>query len=285
MDLSKAFREGDDDLIIRHLLDAYDICNDPDTLLRNSAHYGRENILKACLEAGINPDKDNALNWACGKGKIDPIKILITFGANVNLKDEYGRTPIMASAGHGKLNEIKYLLKNGADIDGALLAAVDGEYKNVVMFLLEQNVNLEEVSNDRLTCLTIACATHHKKAVEISLMLIKYGANVNYVRESDEQTPLKFAAGNSTPEVIQALINKGAEIDGPEGTTQTALMLAARANSVPNVEVLIKNGSNPKLQCGLKWAENRTAQELAEMENCNKVVQYFKLSTKNNREI
>lgn len=276
MDLSEAFREGDEESIIRHLHDSYDIDNDRDTLLRNSAHYGREKVLNACLEAGINPDKDNALNWACGKGRMGPIRALIASGANINLKDKDGRTPIIISAGHGKLSEIKYLLKNNADIDGALLAAVYGEYLKVVMFLLEQNVNLEEVSDNGLSCLAIACGTHHKKATEIALILIRAGANVNCVRESDDQTPLKFAAGHSTPEVIQALIDKGAEVDGPGGTTQTALMLAARSNSVPRVEALIKNGANSDLQCGLKWAENRTAQGLAEMEKCNSVAQYLR---------
>lgn len=275
MDLDEAFREGNEDLIISYLEQDYDISCDPDKLLLKSAHYGREAALKACLDMGISPDSHNALIWACGKGRLTPIKILISAGANVNIRDSHNRTPMMVSAGNGKLNEIKLLLKNKASLDGALFAAADGDYVKVVEFLLEQDVDLEEVSDLGLSALTSACASSTKKSAVIALLLIEAGANVNFVRESDEQTPLKFASGHSTLKVMQALIDHGAEIDGPKGTDQTALMLAARSNSADRVDLLIKNGANQNLQCGLKWADGATAQGLAEMENCRKVVEYF----------
>lgn len=276
MDLGEAFRKGDEDFIISHLNKNYDIEADPDKLILNCAHYGRELALDACLNAGISPDLHNALHWACGKGRLGPIKRLLAAGANVNAKDNRNRTAIRGAAGSGKLNEVKLLLKNGAKLEGTLLAAVSGEYLRVVRFLLSEKVDLEEVSEDLgLTALTKACASTTKRAAEIALILIKAGANVNFVREGDEQTPLKFASGRSTPEVMQALIDKGAEIDGPKGTAQTALMLAARSNSAERVDLLIKNGADQHLSCGLKWAKGATARGLAEMENRRKVIDYF----------
>ena len=275
MDLGEAFRVGNEEFIISHLEKDYDVDTDPDELLLKSAHYGRERALNACLKSGISPDTHNALNWACGKGRLGPIKILVGAGADVNLKDSHNRTPIMCSAGNGKLSEVKFLLKNGAKCDGALLAAVDGDYIKVVEFLLSEEVDLEETSDIGLTALAVACASSRKKSTAIALLLIEAGADVNFVRESDEQTPLKFASGRSSPEVMQALIDCGAEIDGPQGTDQTALMLAARSNSVERVDLLIKNGANRDLQCGLKWANGATAKGLAEMENCQNVVKYF----------
>ena len=69
-----------------------------------------------------------------------------------------------------------------------------------------------------------------------------------------------FAVHNCKPEVIQALLDAGAEIDGPQGTRLTALMIAARANHVDALMVLIENGADRSLPCKLPWAENRTAQ-------------------------
>ena len=64
--------------------------------------------------------------------------------------------------------------------------------------------------------------------------------------DSDEMTALKFAVKRCKPEVIRHLIDEGAPVDGPKRTRQTALVLAARANNVENVKVLIDNGADPK---------------------------------------
>lgn len=277
MDISEAFRQKNDQAIIAHLQGAYDTRRDPDELLLKAAHYGREEVLQACLDAGIHPDTHAALCWACGNGRLGPIKILVSAGANVNIRGERGGTPVVHSAGNGKLTEVKYLLKHGASLDGALLAATNGEYPKVVEFLVGQGANLEETDGGKsLTPLAIACASHHKKAAEIALFLINAGANVNYVRKSDEQTPLKFAAGSSSAEVIQVLIDHGASVDGPDGTSQTALMLAARANNVPAIGALLRNGANPDLPCRLPWAEGRTAEGLAELEGRRDALEYLK---------
>jgi hypothetical protein len=79
-------------------------------------------------------------------------------------------------------------------------------------------------------------------------------------------TALKFAAKGSEPEVIQALIDKGAEVDGPVNTDLTALMLAARGNNVGAIRILIRNGADPRRGCGLPWARGRTAAWLAQNE-------------------
>lgn len=150
MDIDEAFRESNDEAIIAHLNKDYDTKNDPEKLLRLAAHYGREKVIAACLEAGIVPDSHGALCWACGEGQMRPIKMLVSAGANINLRDDWGRAPITQSAGHGKLNQVKYLLKQGARIDGALSAAVDGEYTKLVEFLVTQGANIEEQGDGKL---------------------------------------------------------------------------------------------------------------------------------------
>lgn len=276
MNLIEAFRQKNDDAIISYLQGAYDTKNDPDKLLLNAAHYGREKLLEACIRTGIHPDTHASLCWACGKGNMGPVKILVSSGANVNIKDEHGCTPVTHSAGHGKLTELKYLLKHGASLDGALVAATRGEYTKVIEFLVAEGANLEEVDSNELTPLAIACASRHKKAAEVAMRLITAGANVNFQRKGDEMTPLKFAAGNSTAEVIQSLIDRGALVNGPAGAKQTPLMLATRANNIPAIATLLGNNANPDLPCGLPWAGGRTAEGLAELEGRRKALAYLR---------
>ena len=76
--------------------------------------------------------------------------------------------------------------------------------------------------------------------------------------------------------VIQLLIDEGAPVDGPKGTSQTALVLAARANNVENVKVLLDNGADPLRKCTLPWAKGRTAAGVAEMEGRKKAAEYLR---------
>jgi hypothetical protein len=65
------------------------------------------------------------------------------------------------------------------------------------------------------------------------------------------------------------------------GAAQTALMLAARNNFREGLRVLIDNGADPTLKCKLPWAQNRTAQGLAELEKRRQAVAVFKSLEKN----
>ena len=106
-----------------------------------------------------------------------------------------------------------------------------------------------------------ACLNGKSKGSKVALMLLQAGADATVVRADDEMTALKFAVKRSTPEVLQALIDAGAQVDGPRGTDQTALMIAARSNNVASLKVLVENRADVSLPCKLPWAEGRTAED------------------------
>ena len=108
------------------------------------------------------------------------------------------------------------------------------------------------------------------------MLLLKAGADATIIRNSDGMTALKFAAKECEPEVIQTLIDKGAEVDGPADTDQTALMLAARSNNLGAIQALIRNGADPRRECSLRWAKGRTAAWLARNEDSMEAYKYLK---------
>ena len=74
-------------------------------------------------------------------------------------------------------------------------------------------------------------------------LLISKGANVN-ARSRSYLTPLMQAAYESNPEIIQVLIENGADLEARSGTKSTALKLAACFSKSPEVvQVLIDNGA------------------------------------------
>lgn len=187
------------------------------------------------------------------------------------------------AAANSMLKEMKLLLEDGVDIDGfsryldhtALTGAARYGLLRSVSFLIDHGADVNRPGANDMTPLMHACLLGKTKGSRVALRLIAAGADVNYVRKGDDMTALKFAAGSCTPEVIQALIDHGADVDGPPGTDQTALMIAARSNDVEALKVLVKNGADVSRPCTLPWAGGRTAQGLAELENRKKAAAYL----------
>lgn len=167
--------------------------------------------------------------------------------------------------------------------DTALHAAVRAESKKELAEslkeidrLIRQGANLNAVDEDDLTPLMCACSWGGVAGMKIAIKLIKADADVNYVRANDEMTALGFAASDSRPEVVQALLEHGAEVEGPPGTEQTPLMLAARGNNVEAIKLLIAAGADANRPCGLPWAVGRTALWLAEQEGAQQAADYLR---------
>lgn len=186
---------------------------------------------------------------AAANSQIKTMRQLLDEGVDINATDPIGRTALSAAASLGLIKSVTFLIDNGA--------------------------NLNPIDSDNMTPLMGACSTGKIKGSSVALCLIKAKADVHYIRVSDQMTALKFASKSCTPEVIQALIDHGAEVDGPRGTEQTALMLAARENHVEAIKVLVANGADTSLPCKLGWANNMTAQELAESQGCREAATYL----------
>lgn len=187
------------------------------------------------------------------------------------------------AAANSQFDAMRSLLGDNVDIDGigsnggtALHEAAFLGLIRSVDFLIRAGAGLNLTDSNDLTPLMNACSKGKVTGSRVALRLIEAGADVRYVRKDDEMTAIKFAAKSCTPDVIQSLVDHGAEVDGPSGTCQTALMLAARANHVEALKVLIRNGANPSLPCGLPWAKKRTAEGLAELERQRKALEYLR---------
>ena len=74
------------------------------------------------FENGADVDaKDNegrtALFWAASNGRVEVVKVLIENGANVDVKDENGKTALHWAALYGHFDVANFLIEKGADVD------------------------------------------------------------------------------------------------------------------------------------------------------------------------
>ena len=71
--------------------------------------------------------------------------------------------------------------------------------------------------------------------------------------DSSGRTALHFAAaGSDSVDILQLLLNNGAEANSQSRGGETPLMKAIASNKSENVKFLLENGANPALQnaCG-----------------------------------
>lgn len=204
--------------------------------------------------------------------------------------DYYGiraLTPVDAlsiAAVNSDFKAMESLLADGTDINGIATysrrtplgdAAIQGMTRSVD-FLLSHGADVNARNESGSTALMNACHIGKVKGSKIALQLIEAGADVNLA--CGDVTALGNAVHDrpgSQPEVLQALIDHGAAVEGPPGAEVTPLMMAARCDNVDALKFLVKNGADIHRPCLLRWAENRTAEGLAILEKQKKAAAYL----------
>ena len=108
------------------------------------------------------------------------LHLLLKYGAQVNLVDTNGRTPLMLASSAGKLYSLKALLDNYADPEkldhfgwSALMFSVYYNHFDISNFLLEYGCNVNQTSENGLNAYKLA--VEHKRE-KILQLLIDFGA-------------------------------------------------------------------------------------------------------------
>jgi hypothetical protein len=101
---------------------------DPAAVLLDAARYGDINLMRHCLDAGISPDYQSvhrrmgAIHMAASYDHLDACRLLVDTGADPNLQDAEGWTPLHCAAAEGHLRVVTFLLGHD-EVDTTLMNA------------------------------------------------------------------------------------------------------------------------------------------------------------------
>jgi serine/threonine-protein phosphatase 6 regulatory ankyrin repeat subunit B len=191
---------------------------------------------------------NTALIVASRNGHLKTVQSLLATKIDVNTKDDDGNTALMLASQEGKLDVVHALINAKADVningnkgDTALMLASEKGHLKVVQALLiaGANVNVKNAVNG--TALEFASERGHlgvvqallaaKADVDVHIKIITELPNNPYVVSGTviviERTALMSASERNHIDVVQALIDAGADVNARIEGGATALILAS----------------------------------------------------------
>ena len=151
--------------------------------LFTSEGIGDVDFVRAQLDAGVDPNlRNTALNnqdallyFAVRKGAIETMKLLISRGADMNIRSSgFGKTPLFQAAFQGRFEAAKLLVEHGADVnaqddygENALREAILGGQPEMCRFLLEAGTDPMHMNQGGQTMNDIA-QTHGSSAIKMT---------------------------------------------------------------------------------------------------------------------
>jgi len=245
-----------------------------DTPLLYAAAVGSLEAMKLLLDKSADVNAQNAFGTTAlmiSAADIAKVRLLVEGGANVNLASKQGRTPLFIAAMSDQSADIvRYLVAKGADLKARdsfgntiLTAAAAGNDLNTIRVALDAGVDVNAVGTTGLTPLLLSAAYGNATATKL---LLGKGAKVNAVTATPGFFPLDdpksgpIALHNFTPllmamplaslEVVQTLIDAGADVNAKDARNMTPIMLAVATNhqNPAVIRMLLDRGADVAVQ-------------------------------------
>jgi uncharacterized protein len=158
----------------------------------------------------------------------DIVKLLIDSGAELNWKNRKGRSALSAARGYG-LGKIERILLEAGALEGFYwFDDIEDKFEE---FYIQMEYGIEGL-------------TAYMEILEIGINSANnYGV-----------TPIMYASTMCKSDIVEYLIDNGADINLKGYYGMTALMRAADQNCIEVVEMLIDNGADVNVRTVIEWS-------------------------------
>jgi ankyrin repeat protein len=187
---------------------------------------------------------------ACESGDMEKAQQALENGANSEVKESDGWTPLFLASRAGHDAIISLLLENGTNVNAKdkwgntpLHHASQKGYETIVSLLLENRAEVNAIGEWGNTPLHLACLERREAVISL---LLEHGADVNHVG-LDRYTPLHWASQKGYTNIVSLLLEHSANVNAKDSNENTPLHMASWKGHVNIVSLLLENGADPNV--------------------------------------
>ncbi|KAI4852197.1 hypothetical protein E4T44_01647 [Aureobasidium sp. EXF-8845] len=234
-----------------------------------ASSYGLYRSVKHLLEAGADVNGyiigyGTALQGACESGSIEPVRLLIDHGADLNPADG-DRNALHHAAYHGHVEILLLLLESGAQVNApdatstsALYSACARGHVEVVQVLLERGAAVNLIGQYGTALRETIKELHwfqsqayDPRFAKIVRMLLDHGADVNASGNGYESALLSACSGTRIDRgTVRLLLDHGGDPNVVCGDYGNALYAASMSGDLAVVEMLLQGGADANAMGG-----------------------------------
>lgn len=177
------------------------------------------------------------------------VRWLLSLGADIEIRDFLGKTPLMQAAEWGSTRCVAALIAEGADIhalsDFNDQPINDAANPEIARLLVEAGAEIDYINGQGYNLLKTAVENENIELIDAAL---KLGANPNNERLARGQSPLHIAVSSEQYAVVKLLLQAGADPNLANHPDYNYPLQAVR--SVETLQLLLKAGGNARLKSG-----------------------------------
>ena len=211
------------------------------------------------LQEGADPNIADAYGYTSLHSAVhgccanETLQEIIDHKVQLNYQDNHGKTALMLASLYRQQGSVKILMDAGfnpyiVDDDGdtCLHAAVNGGCnKKIIRKLIDHGADVNATNKENETALTQACINKDEDAINV---LLNASADPNISDDTYGDTCLHDAVrAQCSIEVLQAIIDHGADVNATNKRIQTALTLASILNNEGAINVLLNASADPNI--------------------------------------
>ena len=216
------------------------------TALIPASERGHVEIVQELLtRTDVDVNHVNDLGWTAlleaiilsngGERHQQIVQLLVDHGANINIPDKDGVTPLEHAQMRG-FTEIERILNNAQARDMQLITAAGQGDIETVRQLLAQGANVHARDETGKTALIAAA---YRNDLAIADVLIQAGADVN-VQDNTQQSAYLITTADGYLELLQRTLQAGANVHSTDSYNGTGLIRAADRGHVEIIQELLK---------------------------------------------